>query len=283
VTADSDGSVDLWQAGGSYAEITLAPTTRVHGKQHQSASAVIQVKGGLPVYAAFSPDGARIVVLNSDGGAEVFSAKNGQQLQALSPVGDSLFTVALFSPDGRQILTGDDDGQVEVWNAATGKYGGVLGAVGPGIKDVQFDNSGKYFVTASDAGAIAIWSADDQLVSSFRACPSPSSASLSPGGRYVAVACSGGLVPVYSAAGQELAVIADPGIASSAAFSPDGQSIITAFGLGQTGGVRIWSSELANTSLPMLERLARQRIVGTLTPDQVNAALAGPGGQIGTP
>ena len=283
VTADSDGSVDLWQAGGSYAEITLAPTTRVHGKQHQSANAVIQVKGGLPVYAAFSPDGARIVVLNSDGGAEVFSARNGQQLQALSPVGDSLFTVALFSPDGRQILTGDDDGQVEVWNAATGKYGGVLGAVGPGIQDVQFDNSGKYFVTASDAGAITIWSADDQRVSSFRACPSPSSASLSPDGMYVAVACSGGLVPVYSAAGQALAVIADPGIASSAAFSPDGQSIITTFGLGQTGGVRIWSSELANTSLPTLERLARQRIVGTLTPDQVNAALAGPGGQIGTP
>ena len=283
VTADSDGSVDLWQAGGSYAEITLPSTTRVHGRLRVGAHALIQVQGGLPASAAFSPDGTRILVLTSGGTAEVFSAKSGQLLQTFNPVGNSQFTVALFSPDGRYILTGNDDGQVDVWDARTGKYARVLGHLGPGIEDVQFDRTGRDFVTASDAGVITIWSADDQPVSSFLACPSPSSASLSPDGRYAAVACSGGLVPVYSQSGQELTAMSDPGIVSSVAFSPNGQGILTTFGLDQTGGVRVWKTELANPSWQVIDHLANKRIVGSLTPAQVNAALAGPGGQISTP
>jgi WD40 repeat protein len=255
----------------------------VHGRVREVAHALIQVQGGLPASAAFSPDGARILVLTSGGKAEVFSAKNGQLLHTFNPVGNSQFTVALFSPDGRHILTGNDDGQVDVWDARTGRYTQVLGNLGPGIEDVQFDRMGRDFVTASDAGVITIWSADDQLVSSFLACPSPSSASLSPGGRYVAVACSGGLVPVYSQAGQELTAMSDPGIVSSVAFSPNGQGIITTFGLDQTGGVRVWSSELADPSWQVIDHLATKRIVGFLTPAQVNAVLAGPGGQISTP
>lgn len=283
VTADSDGSVDLWQAGGSYAEITLPATVRVHGRVRVVAQALIQVKGGLPVSASFSPDGTRIIVLTSGGTAEVFNASNGRLLQTFNPVGNSQFTVALFSPDGRYILTGNDDGQVDVWDARTGKYARVLGNLGPGIEDVQFDRTGRDFVTASDAGVITIWSADDQLVSSFLSCPSPSSASLSPGGRYVAVACSGGLVPVYSQPGQELTAISDPGIVSSVTFSPNGQSIITTFSLDQTGGVRVWSSELASPSLQMIDYFARRWIIGALTPAQVNAVLAGPGRQFSTP
>ena len=77
--------------------------------------------------------------------------------------------------------------------------------------------------------------------------------------------------------------MSDPGIVNSATFSPDGQSIITTFGLDQTGGVRVWSSELANPSLQVIDHLVAERVVGALIPAQVNAALAGPGEQFSTP
>lgn len=77
--------------------------------------------------------------------------------------------------------------------------------------------------------------------------------------------------------------MSDPGIANSAAFSPDGKSIVTTFGIDQTGGVRVWSSELANPSRRILQQLAKQRIIGSLSQAQLNAALAGTGGWPSTP
>ena len=55
VTADSDGSVDLWQAGGSYAEITLPATVTVHGRLRVVAQALIQVQ----VASRYLPRSAR--------------------------------------------------------------------------------------------------------------------------------------------------------------------------------------------------------------------------------
>ena len=140
VTADSDGTVDTWSVGGSYPQITPASP--------------IKVDGGPALYAAFSPNGKSIIVTTSDGTAEVFNAQTGQRLHVLSnPRSPYLFSMAVFSPDGRRILTGDGNGQVEVWDAATGNAIRVLGTQGPGIEDVQFDSSGKYFVTTSSTDA----------------------------------------------------------------------------------------------------------------------------------
>jgi WD40 repeat protein len=267
VTADTDGTVDLWQAGGSYQQINLPSPIQV------TAPAL---------YAAFSPDGKLLVVINGDGNAKVFNAQSGRLLSTIKS-GQFFFSVAVFSPDGRQVLTGDFNGQVEVWNAATGHRIRVLGTKGPGINDLQFDRTGKYFATASASGRVTIWSADDQRLNSFWACPSPYTVALSPGGGDVVVACSGGSVPVFTAAGQEMTVMSDPGTANSAAFSPNGRSIVTAFGIDQTGGVRVWSSELANPSRQELEQIAKQRIIGRLNQAQINAALAGNSGWPNTP
>ena len=263
VTADTDGTVDLWQASGSYQQINLPSPIQVTAPAS---------------YAAFSWDGKFLVVINGDGNAEVFNAQSGQLLHTLNSNSGFFLTVAVFSRDGRQILTGDGDGHVEVWNAATGREIRVLGTKGAGITDVQFDSTGKYFVTASDNGFVTTWSAGGQQLNSFRACPNPDTASLSPGGGDVVVACSGGSVTVFTAAGQQMTVMSDPGIANSAALSPDGKSIVTTFGIDKTGGVRVWSSELANPSRIVLQQLAKQRIIGSLSQAQINAALAGTGG-----
>ena len=187
--------------------------------------------------------------------------------------------MAVFSPNGHQILTGDDNGQVEVWNATTGHEMRVLGEPGPAVNDIEFNKGGSEFVTASDSGVVTVWNARSyRQVRSINACPSPDTASFSPDGSKIVVACGNGGAPIFATAtGQQLTVLegANVGEVNSAAFSPDGKSIVTTFDADAAGGVRIWSSELATTSLPALERLAKQRATGTLTPSERQQYLTG--------
>lgn len=196
--------------------------------------------------------------------------------------------MAVFSPDGRQILTGDDNGQVEVWNAATGREIRAVGAPGSSIDDVEYNRSGSEFVTAANDGAVTIWTAADDKWSlpPINACPSPNTASFSPDGSKIVVARETGTALVFDAAtGQQLAALqtASAGSVNSASFSPDGKTIVTAFGAegvsgGVTGGVRIWSAELATPSLTALERIAQQRITRQLTPAERSTYLVGVSG-----
>ena len=246
VTADSDGTVDLWRAiGPGYTLIPLPSPIHVEGKAR---------------YADFSPDGSRIAIVTDNHTAEVFSNQTGQLLQTLNPGHDFLLSAAVFSPSGRQILTGDENGQVEVWDASTGHELRELGTPGPAISDVEFNSSGSEFVAASDDGVVTFWSArnDRPRLPPINACPSPNTASFSPDDSKIVVACDDGSARVIDAdTGQQLTVLqaASAGNINSAAFRPDGKSIVTAFGAGSTGGVRIWSSELATSSLPALKRL----------------------------
>jgi WD40 repeat protein len=267
VTADSDGTVDLWRASGS--DYTRIQTIRLTGAQ-----------GGPAHDASFSPDGSRIVIVTNDNTAVVRNIRTGHEM-TLNPNHGFLLTVAVFRPGGHQILTGDGNGQIEVWNAATGAKR-VLGRPGPGINDLEFNNRGTQFVTASDSGVVTVWDAgDDRPVRSINACPSPSTASFSPDGSKIVVACGNGGAPVFEVAtGQQLTVLegANVGEVNSAAFSPDGKSIVTTFDADNMGGVSIWSSELATTSLPALERIAEHRVTRRLTPAERLEYLTGVSG-----
>ena len=262
VTANSDGTVDLWRPAGS--GYTPLPQVKLPSP--------IKLSSGPAEYAAFSPDGSRIVVVTSNDTAEEFNAVTGQWLHTLDPHSSYQLSVAAFSPDGRQILTGDYNGQVQVWGATTGRELRVLGRRGSGIADVEFARTGSDFVTASGNGVVTIWSADDHRLHWFTACPSPSTASFSRDASKVVVACPDGTVAVFSLSGQQIAVMSNPGIVNSATFSPNGQNVVTAFTLGDTGGIRIWSSELATASLHQLQRLAGRWVSPNLTPAERQAA-----------
>jgi WD40 repeat protein len=266
VTANSDGTVGLWHTSGPGYTRTRLPSP-------------ISLPGGPAQYASFSPDGSRIAAVTSNDTAEVFSSETGHLLRTLDPRHYFALSVAVFSPNGHQVFTGDGNGQVEVWNAATGREMRLLGKAGPAINDVEFNKSGSEFVTASDSGIVTVWNASNyRQVRSINACPSPSTASFSPDGSKIVVACGNGGAPVFATAtGQQLTLLegANVGEVNSAAFSPDGKSIVTTFDADGAGGVRIWSSELATTSLPALERLAEQRVPGTLAPSERQQYLTG--------
>ena len=264
VTADSDGTVDLWHAiGSNYTQIPLPSPIHLNG-----AGSV-----------AMSPDGSRIAIVTPPNftTTQVRSTHTGQLLRTLAGAFHAISVVA-FSPSGRQILTGDINGQVWVWPAAGHKIW-VLGTRGPPISDIEFNKSGSEFVTASGSGAVTVRAArDGRRLGLIHACPSPSGASFSPDGSKIVVACGDGSAPVFAAAtGQQLTVLsaASAGTVSSAAFSPDGKTIVTAIDAGDAGGVQIWNSELATPSLRALERLAEQRLTRKLTAAERKEYLTG--------
>ena len=69
------------------------------------------------VFAAFSPDGGRIVTASFDKTARIWDAKTGQQLAKFEGHRGEVLCAA-FSPDGGQIVTASQDGTARLWQVA---------------------------------------------------------------------------------------------------------------------------------------------------------------------
>jgi WD40 repeat protein len=209
---------------------------------------------------------------------DVRNADTGRLVRTLRAV-KSIQAVA-FNPNGRQIVGIDAAGQIEAWNG-TATHPRVLGSPGSSYFTVSFNQSGSEFVVASTGGAISVWNArDGREVTSINACPAPGDAGFSPDGSKLVVACGDGTVRVFDAgSGRPLTVIqaASAGAVRDAGFSPDGTSIAAVVNA-NTGEIQIWNAELATSSLPALERIARQRVGDKLTAAQQQQYLSGASG-----
>jgi WD40 repeat protein len=67
-------------------------------------------------YAAFSPDGLRIVTASDDATARIWDAVIGKEITRLQEHSNWVLT-AIFSHDGRHVLTASEDGTAKLWAA----------------------------------------------------------------------------------------------------------------------------------------------------------------------
>jgi WD40 repeat protein len=101
---------------------------------------------------AVNPDGQTLATCGVDGLVVLWSAADGQKLQAWGDRGTDVFSVA-FHPDGKSLVSGDLQGTIHHWDLATGKVVRQFDAkamhllsdlqdVG-GVRRLVFDGTGK--------------------------------------------------------------------------------------------------------------------------------------------
>ena len=263
VVAGADGNVQVLKAtGATYTPVQLATPINT---------------GPYTGVVAMTPDGSRIGIVTDNGyTVQVLNADTGtvqQTLTAKNPID------TIDMNEGGKIVGADYYGHVELWTGGNAKPR-MLGTPGAALTDIAFSQSGSEFVTVSTAGVVTVWNTNGaRAIQSIKnACPAPASAAFNPSGSMIVVGCGDGTVRVFDvASGQSLVVLqaTTAGAVVFADFSPDGNSIIASVNATNIGFIQIWNAELATSSLPKLEQIARQRVTQQLTPAQRQEYMPG--------
>ena len=193
-------------------------------------------------YAAFSPDGRRVVTASRDGTACVWDAVAGQAITGPLRHGDIVWK-ATFSPDGLRVVTASQDGTARVWDGRSGQP--VCPALlhrGP-VVDASFSSDGRRVVTGDTEGQALVWDATTgkAITPPMRHASWLYAVAFSRDGRYLVTASNDHTAQVWDVAtGQRVgpALEHSAGV-KCAAFSPNGRLVVTA---SEDRTARLWEA-----------------------------------------
>ena len=257
VTSSEDGTARIWDAETG---------EELH---------VLSGHDGPVQYAAFSPDGTRVLTTSdSDHTARIWDAETGRPLRVLE--GHGAGPLARFSPDGSRVITADNRGEVRVWRADGTRWFLVLDEHPGPLWAAALSTDATQVATAGADGAVRIWdSRTGQPIGGPLAHDQAARAlAFSPDGSKLATA-SGNRAFVWTVGGDrdtvvftELFTVGHDGPVRSVAFSADGARLLTT---SNDGTARLWEGE---TGAPVGEPMRHE--------EQVHAAAFGPDGRIAT-
>ena len=240
----------LWQAGSvAAARVALDETNPAHrgweyGHLYNALHAPQRSFLGhtdLVGFAAFSPDGLRIVSGSVDKTLRIWDARSGQE-QLILRGHSGAVTTGAFSPDGQRIISGSADRTVKLWDVGRGReLRDFRGHTGP-VRCVAFSPDGKHIVSAGDDTIVKGWDSASgrELLSLPGHSHTVSSVAFSPDGRLILSGSQDKTLKLWDAdSGKELRTFTEPhDFINSVAFSPDGKRILTGIGYpSQSSGV----------------------------------------------
>jgi WD40 repeat protein len=181
-------------------------------------------------FAAFSPDGTRIVTASWDETAQVWDAATGRPM-APPLVHNAHVNSAMFSPDSTRVVTASADNTARIWDAATGEPLTPPLVHQDRMNGATFSPDGTRVVTASDDNTARIWDADGghPVTPTLEHQSVVVSAVFGPDGTRVVTASRDGTARVWNAAtGRPVTRrLAHESVVTSATFSPDGTRVVT--------------------------------------------------------
>jgi WD40 repeat protein len=107
--------------------------------------------------ASFSPEGGYVVVVGSNGVAELFDARKSRRVRVLAGPGGHITSVA-FSPDGKLLAAGSDNDRFQVWDASTGRPVASASSHG-GLLSLGFSPDGRFLITSGVRDQGSVWNA----------------------------------------------------------------------------------------------------------------------------
>jgi WD40 repeat protein/serine/threonine protein kinase len=200
----------------------------------RAADALLAVLSGhtdIVYFAAYSPDGTRVVTASRDHTARIWDARTGAQLAVLSGHTDIVYC-AVYSPDGTRVVTASRDHTARIWDAYSGAQLAVLSGHDDGVNSVSYSPNGMRIVTASFDKSARIWDARTgaqlAMLSGHRA--RLYSGAYSPDGTRIVTASWDKTIRIWDArtAAQLLVLSGHDDRVYSAVYSPDGTRIVSA-------------------------------------------------------
>jgi WD40 repeat protein len=209
----------------------------------QDDAKAIKLKGhnGVACYAAFSPDGDRVVSCSWDSTAIIWDIISAKPIIPLIGHKKRVLSVA-YSPDSQYIVTASADNTAIIWNAASGQQMVQLVGHTDWIRRVTYSPDGDQIATASRDCNVIIWDARSGHEFERLAHLDPVySAYYSPDGSLVVTACADRIARIWSVSGaqEKTQLIGHKDKVYRAKYSPDGHRIVTV-SKDRTG--RIWTS-----------------------------------------
>jgi WD40 repeat protein len=117
---------------------------------------VLRGQEGAVFYAAFSPDGSRIVTASANKTARIWDAATGKEITVLHGH-EANVNSAAFSPDGARIVTASHDKTARIWDAPTGTEIAVQRGHESWLNSAAFSPDSARIVTASHDKTARIW------------------------------------------------------------------------------------------------------------------------------
>lgn len=149
-SSSADGKVNLWDA-------TRLGEIETTGLQEPLRTFSVHCPV-LCVNVAFSPDGKRIAIGDTEYRVVIWEVETGKELRTLRGHTGDVCTVAFSpDPDGRWVASAGEDSTVKVWDSYTGKlirsFRGHTGLV----NSLVFTLDGQRLVTGSRDGTLKFW------------------------------------------------------------------------------------------------------------------------------
>jgi WD40 repeat protein len=193
-------------------------------------------------WAAFSPDGRRIVTASKDRTARIWDAAIGRQITLLTGHTDGVRT-ATFSPDGGRVVTAAADKTARIWDAVTGLQILLLQGHTEDVRSAMFSPDGGRVVTAAADKTARVWDARTgrQIMLFAGHTGALRSAAFSPDGRHIVTTSLDETARIWDAETSRQLVVLSGHTAGVnwAAFSADGSRIVTA---SNDDTARIWDA-----------------------------------------
>ena len=270
VLSGHDGSRDLRGVLGPTGCASLPPpqdkTARIWDAATARQLAVLSGHGDAVTFAAFSPDGRRIVTASDDRTARIWDAATAQLLAVLSGHDDADCRARRSRPTGVRIITASADQTARIWDAVTARQLAVLSGQGddsvpPPRTPPRTHPTGRRIVTASGDRTARIWDAAtaQPITVLSHGDAGPGRLHSRPMDRRIVTASEDRTARIWDAAtAKQLAVLAGHQRTAyrNAAFSPDGRRIVTA-SFDQTA--QIWDAA-SGMQLAVLARSWRVRL-----------------------
>jgi len=207
----------------------------------QLVSTLIPYPEAIANQVTFSPDGASVIVVSTDGQVGLWDVASGQQTLSLSAIS------AEFAPDGQSLVANSGAGEVLVVDVVSGQsrftISGTSAALSPdgNLIAVQRDGGTVQLVeAASGAEKVALPQAGviDRM-------------SFLPNGRLLTILTDGTLTVWDTTNGQVLLMLDNfAGTATSLAFAPGGRWLaVGSANPGFVGSVRLWSLAVSGSSV----------------------------------